>query len=192
MTKELVIKKELTTYEKSAQELIIKTEKDMEGAVSLLSNINKVLDKATEEKERVTKPLNEALKAERSRWKPIETACESAISAIKAKLTAYQRGVEALRSKKEAELEKSMTEGKITPATASRRLEALPEIRQTVTTGAGAIQWRTVRKVEVFDISLLPSEYLIPDDTKIRKEALAGTAIPGVRVVEEKVPANFR
>ena len=192
MTKEITIQKELSAYEVSANKLVIKTETDRNDAVSLLSNVNKVLDKATEEKEKVTAPLNEALKAERARWKPIETACSTAIATIKAKMVTFQMALEASRRVKEAKIEAKVESGVLTPQTASRKLEALATIRRTVTTDAGAISWRTVKRVDIFDTSALPARYMIPNETMIRKDALAGIEIPGVRITEDKVPANFR
>lgn len=40
-------------------------------------------------------------------------------------------------------------------------------------------------RIEVFDPSLLPREYLMPDLAKIGTDALAGKLIPGVRIVQE-------
>ena len=52
---------------------------------------------------------------------------------------------------------------------------------------------REVCKFEVTDPALVPREYLIDDETKLRKVvgALKGdTIIPGVRVYSEKALAN--
>lgn len=43
----------------------------------------------------------------------------------------------------------------------------------------------TYRDVELVDANLIPREWLVPDWTRIRQAALAGTEIPGVRVVEK-------
>lgn len=43
----------------------------------------------------------------------------------------------------------------------------------------------TGRRVVIRDASLLPREYLMPDQLKITQAALAGVAIPGVEVVTE-------
>jgi len=193
-TKELTLQKELSTYETAANALIIKTNEDLTNAVSMLSNIGKVLDKVTEEKEKVTKPLNEVLKAERARWKPIETACETAMESINKKMSAFRNAVEAAIRLKEAAIEKKVENGQLSATTASRKLETLETGRPqaSVSTTAGRIVWRTGKKVEIVDINLIPKAYWLPNEVLIRKDALAGTVIPGVRVVEETTPANFR
>lgn len=179
-------------YEKKADALVIKTTSDMEEAVKLLSVTNQVTDRVTTEKEKITKPLNEALKAERARWKPIEDACANAVATIKGKMIVFQRAVEAENAKKEEKIMARVEKGSLRTETAVAKLEALPDAKASVTTDAGMIQWRTVQKLVIEDANAIPREYLDVNEVRIKAALKAGVVVSGAKMVEERVPANFR
>lgn len=194
MSKDLsvVIQSEVSVYEREANALVIKTDADMELAVKILSATNTTADRVQAEKEKITKPLNEALKAERARWKPIEDACANAIATIKAKMVAFQRQLEAENAKKEEKIMARVEKGTLRTETAVAKLEALPDAKASVTTDAGMVQWRVVKKLVISDPMLIPREYLVVNEVAVKEALKAGKVVPGASFVEEKVPANFR
>lgn len=188
----VVIQSEVSVYEREANQLVIKTSSDMEQAVKILSATNQTADRVTAEKEKITKPLNEALKAERARWKPIEDACANAVATIKGKMMAYQRAVEAENAKKEEKIMARVEKGTLKTETAVAKLEALPDASAMVATSAGAVQWRTVSKLVIEDINAIPREYLDVNEVRVKAALKAGKLVAGCKMVDEKVPANFR
>jgi phosphoribosylaminoimidazole carboxylase (NCAIR synthetase) len=189
-----VIEKELSPAVAAAEKLAIKTPDDMAKATEMLSKLNKVSDALTAEKERVTKPLLEALKAERSRWKPAEVMYENAVAFIRRKMTEYQT---AAKKKADAEALKIAErvgdgKGKLKIETAVRKIGEIDTPAKAVTTGAGMVKFKTVKKFEVLDKTIMPFEFLVPDEVAIRKAMLAGHEIKGVRYYEEEVPLNYR
>jgi len=173
---------------------VIKSAKEMEKAVDILSQLNKINDKITAEKEKVTKPLNEALRTERARWKPAETILETAIAAIRKGITAFQTEQKKLADEEAEKIANRVGpgKGKFTPETAVAKLDAIDRPAESVETASGKVKFREVKKFEVMDITMLPVEYILPNETAIRKAMNSGINIPGVRYYEEQQVINLR
>lgn len=202
-TKEIAVKavavpttitKQVSVSVQKATELTIKDAESMKEATTLLSSANKVLDSVTKEKEKVTKPLNEALKAERGRWKPIEVQLEEAVSIIRKKMTAYQTVALQQQAQKQENIANRVGEGrgKLTAETAVRQMEAVVSPEETVSTEQGSVQFRTVQKFELEDISKVPLECLILNETMVRDNMRKNIQHAGIRYYEEQVPYNTR
>jgi hypothetical protein len=195
MTKEIeVIQKNMNPIVERAKLLSITDSKGMTLAVETLSQLNKIIDKITEEKERVTKPLNEALRAERSRWKPYELVCEEGIASLRQKMSHYQTEQEELRKEAEAKIAARIGEGKgkLKLDTAARQLSQIEKAPDEIATGSGSVQFRVKKELEIIDASLIPRAYLIPDEDLIFAALKAGKTITGTRIVEKQIPVNFR
>jgi len=67
--------------------------------------------------------------------------------------------------------------------------EIIPQ--KNIITNNGAIQFRTIKDVVIEDETKLPREFLVPNMVKIRKVALEGVEIPGVKVVEKQTVAGI-
>lgn len=195
MTKDIVLRvqEEVSPLARKAQDITIQSHEQMTEAVSFLSQLTIQLSRMTTEREKVTKPLNEALKAERGRWKPLETMLEGAILSVRKAMTVYQ--TEAAQKAKEAE-EKIIArvgegKGKFTIDTAVRKIGEVDHAEPSIATDVGMVKFRTQKKFEVMDITLVPMEYLLADEVAIRKAMGAGIEVAGVRYYEEQVPVNF-
>lgn len=189
-----VIEKEISPIVKKAEALQIESEKDLRGATEILSNLNLNLDRVTAEKEKVTKPLNEALKAERARWKPFETMMESAIGIIRGKMTAYQTEQKRIADAEAAKIAERVGEGKgkFKFETAVRKIEEVDRPADSITANSGMVDFISVKCFEVMDVTMLPAEFMIPNEVKIRAAMKAGQELPGVKYWEEQRPRNFR
>ena len=175
-----IIEKEASPLVAKAEAIEIKTPMALDLAVGLLSDLNKFVDRITEEKEKVTKPLNEALKAERGRWKHLETAYEVAIALLRTKMTAYQTF-----KKNEAEkIAERVSNGKMKIETAVNKLATL----DTPTSA----KFREIKKFEVISLKDLPLEYHLANEVAIRKAMGEGVEIKGVRYFVEEVPVNVK
>lgn len=178
-----------------ALSLSIESAEDMGTATLILTEANRLLDAVTKEKERVTKPLNEALRNERSRWKPIEETLSGAVASLRSKMSAYQTAERARVRSEEERIAARVGEGrgKIRVETAVRKIGevAVPEPKVEASNG-GSVKFRTVRKFEVIDVSLLPKECMLANETQIRKLMAAGIEVPGVRYYEEESVINSR
>lgn len=195
MTKDItVFEKEIDPIASEAEVLTIVTQEDMAGAVTLLSNLNRSLDKITEEKEKVTKPLNEALKAERGRWKPFETKLESAISTIRSKMSVYQTESARLAKIEEEKIAARIAPGKgnLSMETATKKIDEIERADKSVATDAGLVKFRTDKKLKITDALAIPREYLVVDEKAVFEALRKGATIPGAEIEEVQTPVNYR
>lgn len=189
-----VIEKEISPIVAQARDLEITDEESKEAATVILSTLNKRNDRITEEKEKITKPLNQALKVERARWKPVETILEEGISIIRTKLTRYQTEAARKAQEEAAKIASRVGEGRghLSAERAVAKIAAIDAPSHTTETDQGAIRFKTVKKFEVMDMTLLPIEFHLADETGIRTAMRNGTELPGVRYFTEQVPDNIR
>jgi predicted phage tail protein len=191
LTKELApFKATISKAEAAATALQIKTVDELTGATELLGKIKTVGKAITQKKESITKPLNEALKNIRDFFRPVETQWANAEQIVKGKMIDYQNDQLAKAAKETKKVEEKVEAGKMTFEKAAEKIEAVTP-QKNVTTDAGAAQFRTVKEVVIDNETLIPREYLVLDLVKIRKVALAGVNIPGVRVVEKQAVAGI-
>lgn len=191
--KELVsIQKQVSPVVAFVGEMTITSSEDMSDATSKLSELNKFADNIKIEKEKITKPINEALKEVRAKYKPVEDMVDEAISILKKKMGDYQ--MEAIRIQKEQEkvIAEKLASGKIKVETALKRMDKVEEVENKVKTENGSVSFRTEKDFQVEDISLLPKEYLLPNEVSIRSAMKKGTELPGVKYFEKQVIVNRR
>lgn len=190
----LVIEKQISPVVEEVQALIIKDAKSMKHATELLSKINQVGDKITEEKEKVTKPLNQALKAERARWKPVEDVYEEAVSIIRGKMTEYQTAEIKKQREEEARIAARVGEGKgkLKVETAVKKIEDIERVDDKVKTESGMVKFREDKVLKIMDETFIPDEYWVLDEKKILGALKAGVDVPGAVLEIKMVPLNFR
>lgn len=184
------IKAQATKAEAAATALQIKTVDDLTAATEILGKIKTVGKMITTKKETITKPLNEALKNVRAFFAPLEKQWWDAEKIVKDKMIDYQNDQLAKAAKQTEKVEEKVAAGKMSFEKAAEKIEAVTP-QKNITTNAGAAQFRTVREVVIDNETLIPREYLVLDMVKIRKVALAGVGIPGVRVVEKQAVAGI-
>lgn len=189
-----LIEKKVNPLMAKAEKFEIESAKDMTEATAMLSEMNKIGDRIQAEKDKVMKPLNQAIKAERARWKPIETMFESGIASLRKAMTKYQTEQKRIADEKADKIASRVGEGKgkLKAETAMSKIDEIDRPDSIVATDAGVVKFRTVKKFEVMDMTMLPIEYHIADDAAIKAAMSQGTELPGVRYYEEQVPVNFR
>lgn len=194
-------KNEVALIEKKVSPLVLKAEKfvinspeAMREATAMLSEMNKYGDAIKKEKEKITKPLNEALKVERKRWAPLEDMWDRGIGALRKTMSAYQTAEKKRADDEAAAIVNRVGDGKgkLKTETAVRKLGEIEAPEESVSTDMGTVKFKTVRKFEVVDITLLPKEYLLPNEVEIRAAMKAGVELPGVKYFDEEVPVNYR
>lgn len=187
-----IIKGKTTRVLNKANELEVSNSKQFDYAANILSDIKAVSKIVKADKEKLTKPLNEALKEARGRYKPLEEELKSAEAIVKDKLSVYQEEVDAKLKEEEAELKKKLADGDISPEDAVASIENSESIGTSYDTDKGSIQFKTVRKVRVTDVTKIPVEYLNNDKvlaaitSAVRQDALDGKEIDGVEVYEDR------
>ena len=189
-----VIEKQVSPIVARAEELKVKDQKSMEQATKMLSELNIQKDKITAEKEKVTKPLNEALKAERARWKPIETILDTAIGFLRNSISDWQTAETKRVREEEAKIAARTGEGKgkIKVETAVAKINEIERPNEKVVSDAGMVQFREDKILKIMDETMIPREYLIPDEAKILADLKAGKKVKGCELDIKMTPINYR
>lgn len=149
-------------------------------------DLNEYKKEIEKSKRSVLDPLNEARTKFMAMFKPAETQVVSAIAIIDGKLRTYnQVKAEAARVKEE-ELRAQIAAGEKDVAEAVSEIsevQSKPEVFAQKT-GKKLVE-RKLLKLNVFDPTLIPREYLVVDNVAVRAALLAGKQIPGARMDEE-------
>lgn len=185
MEKELsLVKKDADLFEAVAQEMSINNDEDMQHATKIGADVKFVAKAIQIKKESFTKPLNESLKNIREFFSPVEKQLAWAETLIKEKMNNYLKTQREEAEKKIKALEARVEKGTMKLSTAASKMAEL-EPTKTVKTERGSMNVRVTRDIEVYDEMAIPREYLIIDYVKLRKDALGGKEIAGVKVIEK-------
>lgn len=186
----VVIKSQISKAVAAANDLVIEKKEDLPKATDLLSKIKQVGKMIKEQKEKITKPANEIIKNARAFFSPVETQFAEAEKIVKDKMLAFNYKETEKAKIEEAKIEKKVETGKMSFEKAAEKIEAItPE--KSIESKSGSAQFRTVKDVVIEDETKIPREYLVPDMVKIRKVALAGVEIAGIKVIEKQVVAGI-
>ena len=125
-------------------------------------------------------------------FKPVEEQYTVSEKIIKDKILAYSRKVNEEAAIREQKIAESLEKGTIKQETAERKIESLDRVESTTRGSIGSVQFRKIQRVEIIDESLIPRKYLEVNMTAIRRDALSGVNIPGVKVVDDTIVAGVK
>jgi hypothetical protein len=193
LQKELVpIEKTVSLVSKKVADLVIKDAESMATASEYRSQLKEYAKSIKEKKAEVLDPLNETLKKFKSWFKPVEDKCEANLAIIDNKMIAYQSEKIAKEKAEEAKIVAKMESGKFGIDKAVDKLAKIDRVDKKVETDSGSTSFVEHQCFEVVDITKLPTDYLLPDEVKIRASMKLGTKLPGVRYYTEQRPRNTR
>lgn len=189
-----LIERKIIPLTTEASTLKITSNEDMEIATILLSKLNRINDEIDKEKQKVLAPLNKARQAEINRWKPTIMLYDEAITTLREKISKYQ--TKAVQDQLEAEraIADRIGEGKghLTLETAVKKLSDLDTQPKEIITQFGSLKFRTEKRLKITNSSLIPRDYLIPDEKKLLDTLKLGTPVAGCEIEEIQVPINTR
>lgn len=178
---------QVTFVQKAAEDLTIASPEDMTKASDLLIMVGQVEKAIVERKEAITRPLMTALASARDLFKPLEVGHMEAKKTIKAKMLDYTIAEEEKIQKQKEYVERRVEKGTMRTDTAIKKLENIGDAPKSFAGTVGKTSIRTVTKVRVTNVDLLPKEYMVPDMQKIQEAVLKQKLqIPGVETYEEK------
>lgn len=180
-SKELAeVKSQVLAVQQAAYKYVIKESSDLTLGENMLRTIKDIETGITLRKEEITRPLMKALSSARDLFKPLETGHAEAKKVIKEKMLAFQLEEDVRIREQQAKIEARVEKGTMRPDTAVGKLE-------TITGARSKLNTRILRKLDIFDETALPREYLVPDRDAITKALFAGMVVPGAQLKEEKV-----
>jgi len=179
--------KEITLAKQQANELIqeageikITSAPSLEEAKLLLSKITGGQKGMKGLRESMTKPINEGLKRIRALFAPVEGNLKIANEGLKGKMMVYNEKIRKEVEEKKAEIAEKVENGDVNFDKASKQIERADQKVEAIPT-------RKIREVQVIDEAKIPKKYWALDMVLLRKDAMAGVEIPGVKVEIKEV-----
>ncbi len=173
------VKTRVLEVQQRANELDITDELVMRRGESMLTVIKTIENEIKSRKEEITRPLMQALASARDLFKPLEIGHEDAKRTIKTKMLSWQSAEDERVATEKARLEARVEKGTMKAETAAGKLETI--------NAAPRANVRVIRKLEIFDGSLIPREYCEPVRELVTQALMSGHEVPGARFVEEKI-----
>ena len=189
--------------------MVVNNETDIVKANEMLSSNLKPLYKMMEEKRKAySTTLRRMATSWDAEWKPGMTMVQGLIDHLNRQVLDYirkeeeaakllQEEADRIAAEAEAKRQKELREIEEARAKAEEAGEPLPElpieikpivaeiapiVDRTIRTGGGTSSIKRTLTPVIFDESLLPREYLIPDVPKINRAVKDGIKIPGTRL----------
>jgi len=187
-----IIEKKMAPIAAKAIEIVIKTPEQQKEAGEMLTQLNKYGDELDALKKTITDPMNKALKAARALFKPREDKVEEAVNALRKAMGAYQLKAEQKAEKERDKIAQKVEDGKMSAEKGVAKMADVAAPEANIETNGGSVKFRDQKKFEVMDITLLPIEYHLADESAIRKAMQANIELPGVRYWVERTVVNTR
>lgn len=189
-----VIERKIIPLVEKAKALKITNPKQMTESVTLLSQMNKIADGIKAEKKTIIEPAKAIIKRENARWEAIEDQYEEAIKVIRSEQSAYQTEQTRIATEKAKTISDRVGEGrgKLKAETAVAKIDEIERPETTIATEAGVLKFRKQQRLKIWDITMIPLEYLVPDEAKILADLKAGKAVKGCEIEVIEVPVNIR
>jgi hypothetical protein len=175
--------------------LVVNNDADMAAAAQAVVKLHLFNKKAEELRKEKTAPLNAQVKWWNDQFRVLTEPIGKLEQGINSKMFAYRRIVEEARRKEQARQD-ALAAKRMERAEAKGVVSPIPEVIAPIVQGAekrietefGGASFTAKWNFQITDESLLPREYLMANEVKIRavvKALKADTKIPGVRVFDE-------
>ncbi|MFZ3032283.1 MAG: hypothetical protein WA082_04560 [Candidatus Moraniibacteriota bacterium] len=144
-----------------------------------------------DKKEKFTEPAKAIITEARETYDPMIKECQNAEEVLKGRAKKYMVEQDRKRMEQEAKIAARVEKGTMKTETAMRKIEAMPEVQKTIRTDTGSALRMTKRRVaKIVNPEMIPDEYWVIDEVRVRREALARDKsnlpqITGVEIVEE-------
>lgn len=181
----MVIKKQAIKAQEMVDRTIVANDDDLIRVADQINVIKQLKREIRAEMEKYTKPAQAIIIEARAKYLPLEKICDEAESQLKAKVAEYMDAQEAKRLKEEEKIVAKIEAGRMKEETGIRKIEELGNEVRTIQTENTQLQRRKVRVAYIVNAELVPDEYWIIDEVRVKRDALAGKLIPGVEVKEE-------
>ena len=191
-----VIKEKVLGMETMLERFQITNNEDLAKVSDKIKDIKKFCKFIKNKKDEYVSPAKAIIEQAKLDYDPFIKQCENAEVVLKMRAVKYHDEQEEKRKADELKIAKKVETGYIKQETAINKLESLSEVKKTVSTDNGSKLCFNKRKIVVIEKpELIPDEYWIIDDVRVRKEALlkdkeGKEQIPGVVIREESRPSS--
>lgn len=169
----------------------VETDEELALVADKIKQVKTLAKVIKEKKEKFTEPAKAIMAEARETFDPLLRECENAELSLKGKAKTYMLAKEQKRIEEERRIAARVEKGTMKEETAVRKIEAMPEVKNTVKTDNGSALRMAKRSVaRIVNPELIPDEYWVIDEVRVRREALARykanlEPIPGTEIIEE-------
>lgn len=171
---ELIIVKEKTRgMEKMLDQFEITDDRELGIVADKIKQVKILLKFIKGEKDKLVGPAKAIIAEAGEKYDPYIKKCQNAEETLKERAKKYMLQKEAKRQEEEKRIAARVEKGTMKTETAIKKLETLDEVPKTVRTDTGSGLRMSKRRVaEISDPNLVPKEYWIIDEVRVRREAL--------------------
>ncbi|MFZ2152305.1 MAG: hypothetical protein WAV09_04315 [Minisyncoccia bacterium] len=186
-----IVEKKVAGMQKIVGETQVTNEEELALVSDKIKNIKDLGKYAKKLKEEFTDPAKAIIEKAKAMFDGPIKECANAEEVLKQKAQRFLMAKEEERKKAEKKIADDLASGKIKKdETAIKKLEALPDEQKGTSTGMSGLQMTKRRVARIVDTTLIPDEYWVVDEVRVRKEALEKEknglpSIPGVIIEEE-------
>lgn len=184
-------KNSITPIKEQIENIVVRNDEDVATASDITKRIKEVRLKVEAEKEEYVKPAKEIIAKAKNVYDPVILNCKQLEDTIKGKNGDYIIAKNQKIRQEQEKIAKQMEEGKIKEEVAIRKMEQVGEEAKSIRGEISQIRVSERKDVEIFDETLLPREYLVPDFQKIKKVVLAGIEVPGAKIVKKVITSQY-
>lgn len=185
-----VVQEKTEGMEKMVESFKITTDEELGLVADEIKKVKTLQKYIEQEKDKLVDPAKAIIAEAKEKYDPFIKKCQNAEIVLKERAKAYMTQKEQKRIEDEKKIAARVEKGTMKPETAVKKLEALPEAQNTVSSESGSRLRMSKRKVaEIVEPKLIPAEYWVIDEVRVRREALARdkegiSQIPGVVIRE--------
>lgn len=181
----VVVKNEVATISE-LKELKITSQETLEQSAEGLKKISAVSKIIKAEKDKNINPAKQIIENVKNFWKPFETAIDEAEMHIKSEQTKWLEKVRKQQQEQEDKSKKELEEKLNNGEDISEALANQGNKIERIEHKADAIKTYTYTGVRITDKAKLPLQYLIPDESAIKKALQSGVAVEGAELYTEE------
>jgi len=186
-----IVKEKVKGMKDMVDSSFVTNDDELKSVADKIKAIRTLMTFVKQKKEKTTEPAKAIIAEARETYDPIIKECENAEIILKQRATKYMVEKEQKRIADENKIAAKVESGYMKPETAAIKLETMPEVQNTVRTNQGSgLRMAKRRVAKIIDSNLIPDEYWIMDEVRIRREAIEKDKnnlpqIPGVAVSDE-------
>lgn len=162
--------------------IIVNSQPTLEQAKQSLVQVKEIKKIVTEKKDSIIKPLNEALKNARSLFKPIEDKVDVIEDYLKTSILKYNTKLLEEQRKREEEAQEKIKAG----ASFDEATKLVSKTEKKI----DAIPTRKIKRLKIIDETLIPRQFLVPNEVAIKEALSSGIKVAGCELVEEEIVVN--
>lgn len=192
-----VVKKKISGMQEMVNSTVVTNDDELALISDKIKNVKQMGKFVKERKDAFVAPAKEIIEQAKEMFDGPIKECINAEDMLKGKAQKYLQKKEDKRIAGEKKIADDLASGKIKNVeTAVNKLEKLPEQQKSVNTGSSTLRMQKRNVAEIVDRSLIPDEFWVVDEVRVKKEALERAKngveqIPGVIIKEESTMVSM-